>query len=387
MKRPTISTLLTGLLLVGLVVQGCAPTPTPTPQPTTTTKPTEPPKPTAAAEPTATPAGVTLTDALARTLQFAQLPQHIVVGGRNSLPAVETFYLFPEAAERLVGMGGGNQKPGDFLRFVDLTFGQKVELATGAGAEQISALQPDAVVMKSVNAPNVGKSLQALGIPVIYVDLETPEQFMRDVATLGQLFGNPARAQEILSFYQAKLQAISQALQGVTDEGRPRSLMVQYSEQGGEIALGVPSASWLQTMEVEMAGGVAVWKEAAQGGGWNTVNLEQIAAWDPDVIVVVSYTADSRQIADKLKADSRWQALKAVKEGRIYGFPADVFSWDQPDPRWILGVTWMAVKLSPDRFPGLDMLAETAEFFEKMYRMDRASFEANIVPRIKGDLR
>jgi iron complex transport system substrate-binding protein len=270
---------------------------------------------------------------------------------------------------------------------VDLTFGQKVELATGAGAEQISALQPDAVVMKSVNAPNVGKSLQALGIPVIYVDLETPEQFMRDVATLGQLFGNPARAQEILSFYQAKLQAISQALQGVTDEGRPRSLMVQYSEQGGEIALGVPSASWLQTMEVEMAGGVAVWKEAAQGGGWNTVNLEQIAAWDPDVIVVVSYTADSRQIADKLKADSRWQALKAVKEGRIYGFPADVFSWDQPDPRWILGVTWMAVKLSPDRFPGLDMLAETAEFFEKMYRMDSASFEANIVPRIKGDLR
>jgi iron complex transport system substrate-binding protein len=200
------------------------------------------------------------------------------------------------------------------------------------------------------------------------------------------LFGNPARTQEILSFYQAKLQAISQGLEGVTEKTRPRALMVQYSEQGGEIALGVPSASWLQTMEVELAGGVAVWKEAAQGGGWNTVNLEQVAAWDPDTILVVSYTTDSREIVGKLKADSRWQALKAVKEGRIYGFPGDVFSWDQPDPRWILGLTWLAGKLFPDRFPNLDIQQEAAEFFQHMYGMDTAAFEANIVPKLKGDI-
>jgi iron complex transport system substrate-binding protein len=370
-KRPTISTLLAGLLWVGLIAQGCTQAPTPSPT----------------AQPTVVPTGATVTDALGRTLHFAQPPQRIVVGGRNSLPVVETFYLFPEAAQRLAGMGGGNQQPGDFLRFIDPTFAQKAVLETGAGAEQISALQPDAVVMKSVNAQAVGKSLEALGIPVIYVELETPEQFTRDVAILGQLFGNPARTQEILSFYQARLQAVSEGLQGVTESARPRTLLVQYSEAGGEIALGVPSASWLQTVEVELAGGVAIWKEAAQAGGWNTVNLEQIAAWDPDTILVVSYSADSRQIVGKLRSDSRWQALKAVKEGRIYGFPADVFSWDQPDPRWILGVTWMASKLFPDRFRGLDMLEETADFFKQMYHMDRASFEANIVPRLRGDVR
>ncbi len=375
MKRPTHLTLLAALSLLGPMLQGCTQRPTALP----------------AAQPVAPspspPAEITVTDALGRTLRFAQPPQRIVVAGRNSLAAVETFYLFAEAGDRLVGAGTGNQKPGDFVSLIDPTFSQKAELQAGAGAEQISALQPDAVVMRSMNAANVGKSLEALGIPVIYLDLETPDQFMRDVVTLGQVFANPARAREITAFYQAKLQAIIQALEGLAEGARPRALMLQYGEQGGEIALGVPSASWLQTMQVELAGGIAIWKEAAQAGGWTTVNLEQIAAWDPDVILVVSYAMDSRQVVAKLRTDVRWQALKAVKEGRIHGFPADVFSWDQPDPRWILGVTWLAARLHPQRFPGLDMQEEADEFFGKMYAVDRASFEANIVPRLKGDIR
>lgn len=368
MKRSAISMLLTGLLLVGLLAEGCASTPTPG------TKSGEP------------SGGTTVTDALGRTLDFATPPQRIVVGGRNSLMVVEALYLFPEAKERIAGTGGGKQNPAAFIGLIDPTFGTKAELDADAGAEQIASLHPDAVVMKSLNAETTGKGLEALGIPVVYVDLETPEQFTRDVATLGQLLGNPKRAQEILSFYQAKLQAIDKGLQGVMDSARPRALVMQYSEKGGEIALSVPSAARLQTLMVELAGGVAIWKEAAQGAGSITVNLEQIAAWDPDTILIVSYTADSREIVDKLEADSRWQALKAAQEGHIYGFPGDIFSWDQPDPRWILGLTWIAAQMHPARFPELDMLEETAEFFERMYGMDRASFEANILPRIHGDL-
>jgi iron complex transport system substrate-binding protein len=116
------------------------------------------------------------------------------------------------------------------------------------------------------------------------------------------------------------------------------------------------------------------------------VNLEQIAAWDPDQIYVVSYKADPSQVVEKLKADPQWQELKAVKAGQIYGFASDVFSWDQPDPRWILGLTWLAGKVHPDRFADLNMRDEASHFFEQMYGLDSATIEEKIVPALKGDV-
>jgi iron complex transport system substrate-binding protein len=350
-------------------VQDCAPTPTPTPVPT------------------AKPAGVTLTDSLGNTVHFDQLPQRIVIAGKNSLPVVENLFLYPEACNRVVGYSkGGKQDPVGFLGVMHPAFKNKPTFKTEAAAEQITALQPDAVVMKSLNYEALGKPLQSLGIPVIALDLETPEQFTRDHAILGQLLGNPARSREILAFYETKLAAVTQAMQGLKDEEKPTVLLLQYSMTGGEIAVSVPPASWLQTLEVEMGGGNPVWKRTFGGSGWNVVNLEQIAAWNPNAIFVVDYTADSREGVAKLKADARWQALTAVRENRIYGFAGDFFSWDQPDPRWILGVTWLAGRLHPERFPDLDMEREVTEFFAVSYGMDEALVQTHILPNLKGDV-
>jgi iron complex transport system substrate-binding protein len=201
---------------------------------------------------------------------------------------------------------------------------------------------------------------------------------------MGQLLGNAARAEAIQGFYQSRLDRIEQAHGGLNDEQKPRVLLVQYSEQGGEVALNVPPAAWLQTTEVELAGGAPVWKAAAQAGGWTVVNFEQIAAWDPDQIFVVSYQADSAQVVANLKANPEWQALQAVRGDAIYGFPGDIFSWDQPEPRWILGVTWLAGRIQPGLFPDLDMQQEAIEFFSEMYGMDSAAVEASILPTLKG---
>jgi iron complex transport system substrate-binding protein len=114
------------------------------------------------------------------------------------------------------------------------------------------------------------------------------------------------------------------------------------------------------------------------------VNFEQIAAWDPDTLFIVDYNADSAEVVEQLRADPQWQALTAVRNGRFYGFAADIFSWDQPDPRWLLGVTWLAGKLHPEQFPELDMQERVVDFFEQAYGMDRAAIEENILPRLTG---
>jgi iron complex transport system substrate-binding protein len=325
---------------------------------------------------------LSLTDASGRTILFDELPQRIVIAGKSSLTIVNTIYLFPEAQKRLVGVVVGNQPVGDFVSLVDPAWDQKTILAPDAGPEQIAPLSPDVVLLRSFMADSLGRSLAELDVPVVYLDLETPEQYSRDVTVLGQLLGNTARAETVQAFYRERLERVEQSVEGLSTYQKPRVLLVQYNDQGGEVALNVPSMAWLQTREVELAGGVPVWIEAAQGGGWTVVSFEQIAAWDPEQIFVVSYRLDSAEIVANLEAGLQWQSLQAVQDGAIYGFPADVFSWDQPDPRWILGVTWLAGKIHRDRLTGLDMERETIQFFGQMYGIEEAVVETQILPSL-----
>lgn len=374
------------VLLAGLVLGACGGAPTEAPAEPTAAAPATP-FVEETAEPTAAePAGVTVVDALGRTVELDALPQRILIAGQRNVLMVETAYLFPEAVDRVMGVAAGKQSPKAFLSLVDPDFEAKMVLMADAGPEQIAPLDPDVVLLRPFVAEKLGTPLEALGIPVVYLDLETPEQYFRDLVTLGQLFGNEARAAEVQEYYQARLDAIAETVEG-SSQAKPSVLLLQYNEEGGEVAFEVPSASWIQTAEVELAGGDPVWKDAASAGGWTVVNLEQIAAWNPDKIFVIHYSVDGREIVDKMVADPQWQALEAVQNGEIYGFPADTLTWDQPDPRWILGVTWLAGKIHPDRFPDLDMEQEARDFFVDIYGIDAATVDSQILPNLKGHVK
>jgi iron complex transport system substrate-binding protein len=84
--------------------------------------------------------------------------------------------------------------------------------------------------------------------------------------------------------------------------------MLQYSEKGGEIAFKVPPAEWIQTGIVEMAGGKPVWTDTLTDG-WTIVTLEQIAAWNPDVILVADYKGKALEAVTSLKQDDKWALL------------------------------------------------------------------------------
>jgi iron complex transport system substrate-binding protein len=298
----------------------------------------------------------------------------------------DAIYTFPEAGKNIVAIGSTVQGSGDFIPMIDPTFKAKILLDSSAGAEQIAAAQPDCVIMKSTNAETLGKPLEAISIPVVYLDFETPDQYQRDLKTLGQLFQNPDRAAQVAAFYQGKVDAITKSVAALKDDQKPRTLILYYSEKDGAAAFNVPPMGWMQTLQVTAAGGRPVWQGANPAKGWTKVSLEQVAAWNPDVIFIAAYFNPVDDVVKKLKADAQWQALSAVKNNKVYGFATDVYSWDQPDTRWILGLTWVAGKLHPDLFPELDIAKEAQAFYKELYGMNDASFQKNIQPILTGDI-
>lgn len=358
MKRFTLLVLFFTLLLAA-----CSPTPV------TSTPDTETP--------------ITITDALGREVKLAAAPKRIVLTGKALFMIADAAYLFPGAADKVTGLGDAGQGAGNFIKLIDPNYAAKATLENDAGAEQVAALQPDLVILKSYLAESVGAPIEALGIPVVYIDFETPEQYSRDLAILGKVFGDEARAAEVAAFYQSKMDEIAQT---VKDAPKPRVLILYYNDKDGNVAFNVPPMSWIQTQMVEMAGGEPVWADANPAKGWTQVALEQVAAWDADQIFVISYFKPANEVVDGLKADPNWQAIRAVKEDKIHAFATDLYSWDQPDPRWILGLTWLAGKIHPELFPALDMTAEVENFYQTLYGLDKAFVEQNIVPTFKGVL-
>lgn len=341
--------------------------------------------PATAAGVTETPAdtSIRIVDALGREVVLPALPQRIVMTGKALFMVADAAYLFPDAAEKIIGIGNTAQGSGNFIQLIDSNYDKKAIFDKDAGAEQIAALQPDLVIMKSIAAESTGAPIEALGIPVLYVDFETPEQYIRDLAILGKVFGNDARATEVAAFYQNKIDEIAVAVKGAP---KPRVLILYYNDKDGNVAFNVPPMGWIQTQMVEIAGGEPIWADANPAKGWTQVTLEQIAAWNADQIFVISYFKDPSEVVDGLKADPNWASIRAVKEDKIYGFAGDLYSWDQPDPRWILGLTWIAGKLHPDLFPNLDITAEVQTFYQTLYGLDEAFVTENIIPAFKGAL-
>ncbi len=343
------------------------------------------PKP---AQPTAEPTASTIsvTDVFGRTLTFDEPPQRIVLAGKSISIIADALYLFPEAATRLVGIGETNQSGKLFLPMVDAAFAEKAYLPQDASTDDILALTPDLVILKNTQREKTGMPLETLNIPVLYLEFETLESYGRDLLILGEVFGNPQRAKMLTAYYNEAVDGITRQTGSLPDANKPRTLVLSYAVKDGVTAFNVPPLSWMQTYLVEAAGGRVAWQDANPMDGWMKVSLEQIAAWDADVIFVVAYTTSVDEVLAQLGEDAAWQEFKAMKNGQVYGFAKDFVSWDQSNPRWVLGLQWMASKLHPDLFAEFDLTSATQEFFQTLYGIAPEQVDEAILPIMEGSL-
>ncbi len=330
--------------------------------------------------------GFEVTDALGRTVTFDRPPERIVIAGRAIQLLADAVYLFPDAERKVAAVEDKFQRPKNFIPVIDPAYGQKILLPVDVGAEEVAAVRPDLVLMKTYMRGKLGKPLENLGVPVVYLNFESPEEYLREIEMLGKIMDSPRESAEIRSFYLKRLDLVAGRVGGMPERERPAVLFVSYTQKGGTVSFNVPPRSWLQSILIERAGGRPVWTTAAGQQGWQKTGFEQMAVWDPDYIIVTSYSSNVDEVTGRLKEDPLWAALRAVKEGKLLGFPGDFLSWDQPDTRWILGLLWMAKQFHPEMFPELSVPSEARLFYRKMYGIGESDYRQKVQPLLQGDL-
>jgi iron complex transport system substrate-binding protein len=329
---------------------------------------------------------IEITDTTGHTVILDGVPERIAIAGKATIMVQDAVFLFDDAIQKVIALENRRQSAFSFLPVVDPGIHDKEMFEMNAGPEQIATAQSDLVILKSFMAEKLGEPLEQLSIPVVYLDLETPEVFYQDIVVLGQVFGKPDRAEEIVNFYQERVSWVEELVSGVGPDQKPEVLILKYSDKGGEVAFSVPPVSWLQTSMVEISAGSPVWKSLEVSGGWTIVNLEQIAAWDPDQIYIIDYSGNASAVKADLQNSPIWGNLRAVENDQLFAFGFDFYSWDQPDTRWILGLQWLATKIHPELTAEIDIMEEVKLFYSELYNLEPGVIDAEILPILSGDL-
>lgn len=233
--------------------------------------------------------------------------------------------------------------------------------------EQAAVLDPDLIVTSARTAWL--ETVAQLDIPVFLYDAETIDRLKEAMLLTGQIFGPHAYAQSEawVSYFENVVNKVSTETSDIPEDERLRVLFT------GTQPLRVASGDMFQTSIIELAGGVSVSSELS--GYWNDVDLEQIAIWDPDVIIVPPYGGAT---VEAITESPEWQILNAVQSGHVYQMPKLVVPWDTPAPDSVLGIIWMAKLLNPE-LNDLDCTEEAQYFYNTFYNYQVTQEELSMI--------
>lgn len=312
----------------------------------------------------------TAVDANGRSLKLEAKPIDVMVAGKAGNMSANALFLFPEVEQMNLTLPKTDQGLGDFFSFLRPALNQKPRLSQQASVEEIASKNPDVVLMKASHYQSIALKLDQLGVPNFTMNLESYDQWKSELTQLGKLLKNTARASELVGFYQSRLNAITARTGSLPSSERKRVLVLQGMFSDNTYSYKIAPDDWMQTWMVEQAGGIPVWKGANKAAnGWSTVSFEQIAAWDPQIIILVSYNTPSSKYVAQIAQSKLWEGLDAVKNHQVLASPSDMMSYIQPVASWILGLQWMAKEIHPSLFKDMDMKREVQSFYKDFYAL------------------
>ncbi|MFD2237594.1 iron ABC transporter substrate-binding protein [Aureimonas populi] len=232
-----------------------------------------------------------------------------------------------------------------------------------ANVEAALAMRPDIILdvgtVDETYASLADRVQEQTGIPYVLIEGRF-EGTVETIEKAGDLLGQEERAEQLAAYGREALARLDALLAQVPQDERPR---VYYGRGPEGLETGV--ANSINTEVLEAVGAVNVARSAGSGG-LAGVSVEQVLAWDPDVILTLDPAFHA-----SLAANPLWAGIAAVENGRVFRAPALPFGWFDAPPgiNRLIGVSWLASVLYPDRFED-DLRGETAEFYRLFYRVD-----------------
>jgi len=216
----------------------------------------------------------------------------------------ETLYLLGEQ-DRIVGISGFSVRPPEARKDKP-----KVSAFTSAKIDKILALEPDLVLGFSNLQADIAAQLIREGIAVHVFNQRSVEGILRMITLLGAMVGVPEKAAALTTQYRQRIDTVREEASAL-----PRRPRVYFEEWDEPIISGI---RWVSEL-IRVAGGEDCFAElAAEQSAKRRIIADpmEVVRRAPDIII--GSWCGKKFRPEQMAARPGWDAIPAVKDGRIY---------------------------------------------------------------------
>lgn len=199
-----------------------------------------------------------------------------------------------------------------------------IGLAASLNMEKILELRPELVVGLADKALHrkIGAALRANGISY----LEVRNLCFQDNCDILQLFGELLEDREKAARLAASLQQQLEAAGRRSRGQKPVRVLMLWGSVTNVLMI-TPNSR--QGELLQLAGGENIVPPSAKEHGYLPLSLEFVAERQPDIILLQAHGEQARirqRLQRELLDNPAWSSLQAVKQGRVYFLPPELFT-------------------------------------------------------------
>lgn len=297
-----------------------------------------------------------------------------IVSG-SILPYFHTWFVATNSTKEIVGMHPNSYNAAensilakmspDVLK-ADTSFVQNGEM----NVEELMKINPDAYFELSTDEKSIQLAREA-GINTVAIKAidaaasEPLATFNSWLELTAQIADTTERADKFIEIGTAVQNEINEKTKDLTKEDKPNALMMyQLSEQA--ITVGGKNFFGNQWLNATGANDVA----ENDVTGRKDVNMEQIYAWNPEIIYLTNFTEiQPEDLYNNTIPGQDWSQVAAVQNKQVYKIPLGIYRWFPPSGDAPLMLKWLATKNQSELFD-YDMNAEIKSYYKEFYEYD-----------------
>lgn len=255
-----------------------------------------------------------ITDDTGATVELKEKPERIVVTSASFLEPLEAV----GGADLVVGRPDSKTKMPDYAKNL-MSVGKVYQIDT----EKVLACSPDLVIVNKGMNEKLVDTLKANGINTIVLDMKSYEDVKREVGVLAKITGETAKGEQLIADMDNKIAAVKAKI----PQDKLRVSIIHSTNQGLTVQL-----------DKSIAGSIAAmlgWENVAsdlspleKNPDAAPYSLETLVQQNPEILFVTSMgqiDAIKTSMAETMQNNPAWQTVGAVKTGKVFYLPQDLF--------------------------------------------------------------